>query len=264
MVNFAAMAIVQTSVHEGIGTITMARPEKRNALGPAMVEELHRAFAEMAADDNVRVVVLRGEGKAFCAGADLAALQQIANNSTMDNLADSTRLKDMLQAIVDLPKPVIAMVEGAAIAGGCGLATVCDVVIAGRERAVFGYSEVKIGFIPAIVMVYLLRKVGDTQSRRLVLTAQNVDALEAQRIGLVTFVVDDALLEQETYAVATSMASNSASAMALSKRMLSSLHGMSLEAGLHYATAMNALARQTPDCKEGIAAFLAPKTDNQS
>jgi methylglutaconyl-CoA hydratase len=259
MINFAPMTMVHTSVSGGIGTITMARPEKRNALGPAMVEELGRAFTDMGMNDAVRVVVLRGEGKAFCAGADLGALQQISENSPLENLDDSTKLKEMLQAIVDLPKPVIAMVHGAAIAGGCGLATVCDIVLAGRQHGVFGYSEVKIGFIPAIVMVYLLRKVGDTQARRLVLTAQNISAEEAVRIGLATFVVDDEQLEQETYALASSMAKNSASAMALSKSMLSSLHGMSLDAGLHYATVMNALARQTPDCKQGIAAFLQPK-----
>jgi methylglutaconyl-CoA hydratase len=241
----------------------MARAEKRNALGPAMVEELHHAFRDMASNADVRVVVLRGEGKAFCAGADLGALQQIAEYSPLENLADSTRLKDMLQAIVELPKPVIAMVHGAAIAGGCGLATVCDIVVAGKQQALFGYSEVKIGFIPAIVMVYLLRKVGDTQARRMVLTAQNIDATEAHRLGLATFVVDDANVEHETYSLAQSMAQNSASAMALSKAMLSSLHGMSLDAGLHYATAMNALARQTQDCKDGIATFLGQRANSQ-
>jgi len=210
----------------------------------------------MGADDGVRVVVLRGEGPAFCAGADLAYLRQISDNSVLDNLADSTALMRMMQSIVELPKPVIAMVHGPAIAGGCGLATVCDLVVAGRDGAQFGYSEVRIGFIPAIVMVYLLRKVGDTQARRLILTAENVSATEAHRLGLISYVVDDGDLETATMDLARTVAKNSASALKLSKDMLTALHGMSLDAGLRYATSMNALARQTDDCRQGIERFL--------
>jgi methylglutaconyl-CoA hydratase len=128
--------------------------------------------------------------------------------------------------------------------------------VAGREKALFGYSEVRIGFIPAIVMVYLVRKIGDTQARRLVLTAENIGAEEAQRLGLISHVVDDADLEATTMSIAKTIAANSPSAMAMSKMMLESVHSMSLEAGLHYATVMNALARQTDDCKQGIAKFL--------
>jgi len=251
------ISLVRTSIDGVIGTITMLRAEKRNALSPEMVEQLRDAFTAVGTDNNVRVVVLRGEGKAFSAGADLATLQAIANRSAMDNLADSTALMQMMQGIVNCPKPVIAMVHGPAIAGGCGLATVCDLVIAGRHNAVFGYSEVKIGFIPAIVMVYLLKKVGDTQTRRLVLTAQNIDADEAYRIGLVTMVVEDEDLEQTVYQTARAIANNSASAMALSKTMITSLHGMSMDAGLQYAATVNAFARQTTDCKLGIEQFLS-------
>lgn len=250
------MELVGTHCEGPVGIVTLQRADKRNALSAHMVTAIAEAMARMAADDAVRVVVLRGDGPAFCAGADLAYLQQITENSPMENLADSTHLMQMLQSIVDLPKPVIAMVHGPAIAGGCGLATVCDLVVAGREHAQFGYSEVRIGFIPAIVMVYLLRKVGDTQARRLVLTAENISAEEALRIGLVTHVVDDGILEQTVMDIAVKMAKNSASALALSKTMLSSLHGMSLHAGLQYAASMNAIARQTDDCKQGIARFL--------
>lgn len=250
------MELVGVSVDGPIGVITLQRPDKRNALSAEMVTALADAIARVRDDASVRVVVLRGDGPAFCAGADLAYLQQISQNSPMENLADSTHLMTTLQSIVDLPKPVIAMVHGPAIAGGCGLATVCDLVIAGREHAQFGYSEVRIGFIPAIVMVYLLRKVGDTQARRLVLTAELISASEAARIGLITQVVDDADLERVTMDTARTIAKNSASAIALSKAMLSSLHGMSLDAGLRYAASMNAIARQTEDCKLGIARFL--------
>lgn len=251
------MDLVHYTVQDGIGIIAMNRPDKRNALSAEMVGALRTAFRTAEADEHVRVVVLKGNGPAFCAGADLAYLQQITENSPMENLADSTALMEMMQGIVDLSKPVIAMVHGPAIAGGCGLATVCDLVIAAEDKALFGYSEVKIGFIPAIVMVYLLRKVGDTQARRLVLTAENISAREAERIGLITFVVPDDQLEHYTMDVARKMSGNSASAMALSKEMLSNLHGMSMDAGLRYAASMNALARQTEDCKAGIARFLS-------
>lgn len=250
------MNIIRTSIEGQIGIVTMARPEKRNSLSAEMVAALSDAIAAMGADDDVRVVVLRGEGPAFCAGADLAYLRQISDNSVLDNLADSTALMRMMQSIVELPKPVIAMVHGPAIAGGCGLATVCDLVVAGREGAQFGYSEVRIGFIPAIVMVYLLRKVGDTQARRLILTAENVSATEAHRLGLISHVVDDGDLETATMDLARMVAKNSASALKLSKDMLAALHGMSLDAGLRYATSMNALARQTDDCRQGIERFL--------
>ncbi|MBK6759300.1 MAG: enoyl-CoA hydratase/isomerase family protein [Ignavibacteria bacterium] len=139
------MDIVLTSAADGVGTITMNRADKRNALSAELVAGLHAAFLQMGSNESVKVIVLSGEGSAFCAGADLAYLQQITENSPLENLADSTALKDMLQSIVDCPKPVIAKVHGAAIAGGCGLATVCDIVIAGREKSLFGYSEVRIG-----------------------------------------------------------------------------------------------------------------------
>lgn len=253
------MSIVLTSVDGAIGTITLNRPEKRNALSAEMVEALRHAFEMMQNDAAVRAVVLRANGSAFCAGADLAYLQQISKNSPMENLSDSTSLMTLFRSIVELPKPVIGMVHGQAIAGGAGLATVCDIVVAARTKALFGYSEVKIGFIPAIVLVYLLKKVGDTQARRLVLTAENISAEEAHRIGMITTVVDDTELETTTLDIAQRIVRNSASSMALSKHMLSALHGMSVDAGLQYATAMNAFTRQTEDCQNGIAQFLDQK-----
>lgn len=250
------MSIVATHIHGPIATVTMQRPEKRNALNAEMVAELTQAFTELDGNTEVRVIVLRGEGKAFCAGADLEYLRAIAENSAEENLADSTRLMQLMRLISDLSKPVIAMVHGAAIAGGCGLATVCDITVASRQNALFGYSEVKIGFIPAIVMVYLLRKIGDTQSRRLILTAANISADEAQRIGLIAEVVDDDQLEQHVYQLAQTLSQHSSTSIALSKRMLSALHGMSVDSGLQYAAGMNALVRQTQDCKDGIDKFL--------
>ncbi len=253
---FAGMSVLLTTIADGIATLTLDRAEKRNSLSVELISALHEAFVACSHDDAVRVVVVKGAGSAFCAGADLAYLQKISELSPTENIEDSTALKNMLQSIVDCPKPVIAMVHGPAIAGGCGLATVCDFVIAGRDKSLFGYSEVRIGFIPAIVLVYLVRKIGDTQARRLLLSAENISADEAHRIGMVTKVVEDDHLESEVDALARRLASNSMSAMGLTKHMLSAVHGMSMDAGLQYATVMNALARQTEDCKNGIASFL--------
>lgn len=234
----------------------MNRPAKRNALSADLVNDLSRAFADFAVNDGVRVIVLRGEGSAFCSGADLDSLQSIADASAMENLADSTRLMHVYQSIVQCPKPVIAQVQGPAIAGGCGLASVCDIVVAGRAGALFGYSEVRIGFIPAIVLVYLVQKVGDARARRLVLTGATISAEEAFRIGLISDVVEDDKLELYVMDLAATVAKNSGTAMALTKQMLGALQGMSSEAALTYAASMNALARQTEDCKSGISRFL--------
>lgn len=250
------MNTLLVTTNGSIGIISMNRPTKRNALSAELVDDLRHAFAELSTNESVRVIVLKGEGPAFCSGADLDSLQRIADASAMENLADSTRLMQMLQSIVECPKPVIAQVHGPAIAGGCGLASVCDIVVAGRAQALFGYSEVRIGFIPAIVLVYLMQKVGDARARRLVLSGATISAEEAFRIGLISDVVEDDNLETYVMELAVAIAKNSGTAMALTKQMLNALHGMASEAALTYAATMNTLARQTDDCKAGIARFL--------
>ncbi len=242
-----------------IANVTLNRPQKRNALSSDLVRELSLTVHRAADSDDVRVIVLAGAGKAFCAGADLAYIQRLADFSVLENMEDSRLLQETLHQLYTCSKPVIAKVQGPAIAGGCGLATVCDFVVAGRSKALFGYSEVKIGFIPAIVMVYLIRKIGDTRARRLILGAEMIGAEEAERLGLISKVVDDVELDDAVRELARSLAGHSASALALSKEMLNSLQGMSLEAGLQYASSMNAVARMTDDCRKGIARFLAGK-----
>ncbi len=243
--------------HEGaIASITLNRPDKRNALNPTLIAEITHAFTALRTDDSVKVIVLRANGKVFCAGMDLAYLQQISENSVMQNKADSQTFHEMLYAIYTSPKPVIACVQGAAIAGGCGIASVCDVVIAAREKSLFGYSEVKIGFIPAIVSVYLVKRIGGMQAQRLLLTAENISAEEAFRVGLITNVVDDNDLDTAVHEAAQMLAANSSSAMALTKEIIAGLGNMSLESALKYAVSMNAIARTTDDFKRGIAGFL--------
>lgn len=242
-----------------VATVTLNRPDKRNALNPTLIAEITHVFTALRSQDDIKVIVLQANGKVFCAGMDLAYLQQISENSVMQNKADSRTFHDMLYAIYTSPKPVIARVQGAAIAGGCGIASVCDIVIASREKSLFGYSEVKIGFIPAIVSVYLVKRIGGMQAQRLLLTAENVSAEEAFRLGLITHVADDADLDKKVAETAQMLAANSSPAMALTKEILCSLPNMSLESALGHAVAMNALARTTEDFKRGVAGFLEKK-----
>jgi methylglutaconyl-CoA hydratase len=241
---------------EGIARVRLERPEKRNALSPTLVAELHTAFEQLSHDDGVRVIILEGSGTAFCAGADLEYLRAMSAYSSMENLEDSLSLERTLRTIFTSPKATIAKVHGPAIAGGCGLATVCDFIVASRQKALFGYSEVRIGFIPALVGAYLVRKVGDAVARRLLLSAELINAEEAHRIGLVSHVVDHDQLEAATDELAIKLTSNSASSIALTKYMLAGMHGMDLDGALRFASAMNVIARGTEDCRTRVAEFL--------
>jgi methylglutaconyl-CoA hydratase len=251
--------VVLYEVSERVAYITLNRPDKRNALNDEIVEALHEAFCRAEADGQVKVVVLRAKGSVFCAGADLAYLQQLQKNNYEENLADSSRLKELFHKIYTLKKVVIAQIQGHAIAGGCGLVTVCDVAFAVPE-AKFGYTEVKIGFIPAIVSLFLLRKIGEGRAKELLLSGRLIDAEEALSIGLVHRLVEADCLEAEVKAYAAQLCvQNSASSMELSKRIIAEIQERTLEQGLQYAAQMNAMARETEDCRRGIAAFLEKK-----
>jgi len=237
--------------------ITLNRPEKRNALDDVMVKELTASFSQAGNDQNVKVVLLMGAGPAFCAGADLEYLQRLSKFDLEENRADSLQLANLFRVIHELRKPVIAVVNGPALAGGCGLATVCDFVIASKEKAKFGYTEVRIGFIPAVVMIFLIKRVGEATARELILRGNIIDAVEAKQVGLINMAVAEKELQSATDALCTEIIEqNSGTAMGLCKEMLSKLHGMNLVDSLDFAAGMNAAARMTPDCKEGISAFL--------
>ena len=249
------MNVVYT-VTDRIGYITLNKPEKRNALSFEIVQQLKTAFAKAAADDGVKIVVLKAAGEAFCAGADLGYLQDLQKNSYEENLADSNHLKELFLQIYTLNKVVIAQVQGHALAGGCGLATVCDFAVAVPE-AKFGYTEVKIGFIPAIVMVFLLRKIGEGKSKSLLLSGDLIGAEDALAMGLINKVASREHLEQEVYKLAqTLIHNNSAQAMMLTKKMISEVQSMGLHEALTFAAEYNAKARESGDCRRGIAAFL--------
>lgn len=250
------MNIVEYEVRDRIGFITLNRPDKRNALNEELIRSLSDTFDKASNDNSVKVIVLKGNGEAFCSGADLAYLQQLQKFSFDDNLADSTRLKDLFLKIYTLDKVVIAQVEGHAIAGGCGLATVCDFIFSVPE-AKFGYTEVKIGFIPAIVMVFLVRKIGDQRARQLLLSGNLVGATEAAQLGLITKVVaKETIAGDVTDFAGKLIKTNSAQAMSSAKRMIAEVQSLPLEEALKYAARMNADARGTDDCKKGIASFL--------
>lgn len=243
------------TVEDRVATLILNRPEKRNSLNDTLVVELQSAFESAEHDSRVKLILLRANGESFCAGADIAYLQRLARFSLEENLEDSRRLMNLLYQIYDCSKPTVAVVQGAALAGGCGLATVCDFVIASRSSATFGYTEVHLGFIPAIVMVFLLRRIGEGWARELVVRGNVIDAETAERIGLITEAAVD-VEERLRILVEELVSGNSGSAMMRSKEMLRQLPAMRLEDALEYAASMNASARMTDDCKRGLEAFI--------
>ncbi|MCZ8217279.1 MAG: enoyl-CoA hydratase-related protein [Cyclobacteriaceae bacterium] len=250
------MNYLKYEVTNRIAFITLNRPEKRNALSHELVSELHEAFDAAAKDSAAKVVVLRAEGEAFCAGADLAYVQKLQTFSYEENLADSNHLKALFLKIYTLNKIVIAQIQGHALAGGCGLAAVCDFAFAVPE-AKFGYTEVKIGFIPAIVMVFLLRRIGEGKSKQLLLSGDLVGAEEATNLGLINYLSAKENLEQDVLNFANKLIrSNAEQSMATTKQMIAEVQSLPLTAALDYAAAMNAKARGSEDCQRGIAAFL--------
>lgn len=247
---------VNYNCEERIGFVTLNRPEKRNALNAQFVGELKEAFGMAEKDENCKVIVLKANGPSFCAGADLAYLKELQVNSYEDNLADSTHLMELFQQIYTLPKVVIAQVQGSAIAGGCGLATVCDLVVSADE-AKFGYSEVKIGFIPAIVSVFLIKQIGVAKSKELLLTGKIISAQEAEGFGLINQVSTKEKLENSVMELAQSLVQTaSADSLALTKQLINGVSDKPLAEGFKWAAEINAQARETDDCKKGISSFL--------
>lgn len=251
------MDLIKYKLADRIATITLNRPEKRNALSGQLVEELKAALRKASADEEAKVIILAAEGEAFCAGADLAYLQQLQENTYEENLADSASLMELFKLIYELDKVVVARIQGHAIAGGCGLATVCDFSFTVPE-AKFGYTEVRIGFIPAIVKVFLLRKIGEGKSKELLLSGDLIDANRAREMGLVNYVVEAAELDEKVMGFARKLVTkNSGQSMAFTKAMIGKVQTMSVDEALKYAAEQNASARATEDCQKGIAAFLS-------
>ena len=249
--NFETLQLVYAS---GIAKITLNRPEKRNALSFQLLEELTDALAE-AEKSTAQIVILTGSGKAFCAGMDLEELKTLTGKSHTENVADSRKMAQILRRLYEFPKPTIAAVNGAAIAGGTGLATMCDFTLAVPE-AKFGYTEVRIGFVPAIVSSILVWQVGHKIARDLLLTGRLFDAAEAHRLGLVNEVVATQELMNRARELATQLMENSPTSLRLTKKLVNGFISAQLDAQIEQAVEENAGIRQTADFQEGVASFL--------
>jgi methylglutaconyl-CoA hydratase len=277
--NAMTHSTLHTHTDSGIHTIVLNRPEKRNALTPQLMEDLTDALESAAANSLCRVVILTGAGSAFCAGLDLEQLRAMAETSSQpssapDYQADAERIATLMRTLYDLPLPTIAAVNGPAIAGGMGIATLCDFTLAVPE-AKFGYTEVRIGFIPAIVSAFLRTQIGDKRSRELLLTGRLLSAEEARDLGLVTRIVPEPELMPEARALATRLQRNSPAAMEATKRLLGKFADRSLSDDIEAAIRASVQARGTDDFREGVHAFLekrdpqwhplrAPKTPRPS
>ncbi|MBN4076468.1 enoyl-CoA hydratase/isomerase family protein [Gemmatimonas aurantiaca] len=238
-----------------IARVILNRPAKRNSLDRELIAGLTRAFHALAEDDSVSVIILSGAGGHFCSGLYLNYLQEINKFGHEENLKDSERFLNLLLAIYRCRKPVIAQVAGYALAGGCGIASACDLVIA-ADTATFGYTEVRFGFVPALVSAFLIKRVGESHAKDLLLTARFVDATEAQTMGLVNKVVAADMLETTTNEYAALLEKNTASSLAHTKDMFEKIGDLPLQSALNYARDLNAEVRQTEDFKKGLAGIL--------
>ncbi len=240
-----------------VGIITLDRPEKRNALHPDLVNQLKVKLNEIRNDNDLRVLIITGEGKSFSAGADLEYLNKLKEYSTIENEKDSESLAELFLEIYNFPVPTIAAVNGAAIAGGCGLASVCDFIISDKNNAKFGYSEVKIGFIPAIVSIFLIKKIGEGKAKQLLLTGDIIDSQKANEIGLVDYLADDALAEAKIFA--DKLLSNSNYSMKLTKNIINDISNLNVKEAVDYCAKLNTISRSSDDFKKGLEDFLLKK-----
>ena len=250
--------VVLLTVADGIARIVLNRPEKRNALNEELIAALKDALRRAADDVSVSVIVLSGAGSDFCAGADLSALQKISTASVEENLDDARSLMDLFMLIRYTRQPVVAAVQGRALAGGCGLASACDLVLAARSSR-FGYPEVKIGFVPAMVMAILRRNVSEKRAFELLTLGAEITSEEAFAMGLVNRLLDDEAFDDEVDAFVAQFMRTSSSAVALTKRLLYQTDAMSFEDALHCGVDTNVTARLSEDCQQGIRRFLSKK-----
>ena len=251
--------LVEMSVDDGVALIALNRPEVRNAISDALRAEFVAALERVASDEGVRAVVLTGNGKSFCAGGDISGMKERLKAPAGEVAFNGWRRQGQTHKSVallhGLPKPVIAAVNGAALAGGCGIATLCDFTLAIPE-AKFGYTEVKIGFLPAIVSVFLTRQIGEKRTRDLLLTGRIIEAAEAKEMGLVNEIVPPEKLMDRAKELADILIAASPSSLTRAKRLLTSAAAASVDADLERAVLENARIRCTPDFQEGLASFL--------
>lgn len=240
--------------NDAIALLTLNRPDKRNAVSYELIADLQQAL-EMVKNSSSKVLIITGAGSAFCSGMDLDNLKSLIGRTREQNLEDSRTMAHLFRSIYDFPKPTIAAVNGAAIAGGTGIATICDFTLAVPE-AKFGYTEVRIGFVPAIVSNFLVRQVGEKRARDLLLTGRIFPAEEALRLGLVSEIVEPNRLLARAYQLAHTLIENSPASLRATKELLSQTVNEELDRRLEASIEGNARVRETHDFREGISAFL--------
>lgn len=253
------MSVVLSTTENSIRVLTLNRPEKRNALNDELIVALKDALREADADDSLRAVIIRGAGKDFCSGADLSSIQKIATASYEENVEDARSLAELFLLIRQVRVPIIAGVHGRALAGGCGLATACDLVVA-TATARFGYPEVKIGFVPAMVAAILRQNLGEKKSFELLTQGFEYSAEEALTLGLVNRVFQQQNFDADNFndvlEYAAAYAKVSRSAVAMTKKLLYEIDGLEFSEAVEKGVIANAEARMTEDCQKGIAKFL--------
>lgn len=246
----------------GIAWLTLNRPDKRNALNAALIDALKAELRAADRDPDVRVIAIRGAGRDFCSGADLSSLRAIAEATVMENLEDVDALAELFVLLRRVRQPVVALVHGRALAGGCGLATACDLVLA-AEGASFGYPEVNIGFVPAMVMAILRRNVSEKRAFELVTGGQTISAQDAERVGLINAVVPADDFDAAASRYLKDLAGRSASAVQLCKRLLYHQDAMGFDAAIRAGADLNVVARMTEDTQAGVARFLGGRGGGQ-
>jgi methylglutaconyl-CoA hydratase len=246
--------MVKIEVRNNTGIFILNRPEKRNALNPELCALIIEKLKEFAADDNIKSVILTGEGTSFCAGADLSWLNKIKDFSSSKNEEDTEIVAGLFLSLYDFPKPLIAAVNGPAVGGGCGLASVCDFVFADKNEAKFGFTEVKIGFIPAIVSVFLIKKIGEGKAKQMLLSGEIIDPENAQQIGLVDYLSGNVLTD--ALSLAEKLNLNSSYSISLTKDLIRNISNMKVHDAVNYCVRLNAISRSSEDFKIGINKFL--------
>lgn len=250
------MTRIRAEVTGGVGAITLARPEKKNALDRQTADELQAAFDRFGADPAIRVITLTGAGDDFCAGADLQALEHMLADGLKAHLLDAQALGKVFITMRTIQKPVVGIIRGRALAGGSGLATACDIVLAHAD-ATFGYPEVRVGFVPAMVMTMLRRSVGEKRAYDLVATGRRITAAEALDMGLVSRVLPAAAFDAEVAAIVAELEASPSTAAAITKRLFYSLDGLDFREGIALGAKTNVEARSTEDFREGVKRFTS-------
>jgi len=246
--------LVLSDVKGEIGIIKLNNPSKRNALSPELIKGFISALKDFENNAAVSSIIITGEGKAFCAGADLSYLKELQSNSLLKNEEDSALVAELFLLLYECNKPTVAAVNGPAIAGGCGLAIACDYVIAKKDYATFGFTEAKIGFVPAIISFLLLKRLPESKARQLLISGTILSAEEAQNIGLVDFIEEDVL--DFSFNLINNLSSNSRTSISETKKLLRHVSGLSYRRAVEYAKTVNALSRTSEDFKNGINSFL--------